>query len=134
MLYEVITDATKRWLLQPFQDALPETYPFKKIQLHDGSSLKLHPALAGIFPGRFTKTTPAAIELHLTLDLLAGTANYLAIDADKESERLYNPYADELKDTRITSYNVCYTKLLRNKRKFWPEITLRRLKNYCGQQ
>ncbi|MBM7457324.1 hypothetical protein HNR62_003237, partial [Oceanisphaera litoralis] len=101
MLESLVNEATKRWLLQPFQDALPEKYPFKKIHLHDGSSLKLHSALAGVFPGRFTKTTPAAIELHLTMDLLAGTANYLAIDADKESERLYNPYADELKDTLI---------------------------------
>lgn len=101
LLQNLVNKATESWLLQPFQQALPDKYPFKNIHLHDGSSLKLHPALAGVFQGRFTQTAPAAIELHLTMDLLAGTANYLAIDADKESERLYNPYSYELKDTLI---------------------------------
>ena len=32
------------------------------------------------------------------MDLVAGIANYLAIDADKESERLYNPLSHELED------------------------------------
>lgn len=101
MFESLVNEATKHWLLQPFKETLPDKYPFKNMHLHDGSSLKLHPELAGVFPGRFTKTTPAAIELHLTMDLVAGTANYLAIDADKESERLYNPYADELAETLI---------------------------------
>ncbi len=101
LMQQLVNQATERWLLQPFQQALPDKYPFKQIHLHDGSSLKLHPALRKRFPGRFTKVTPAAIELHLTMDLVAGTANYLAIDADKESERLYNPLANELQDTLL---------------------------------
>lgn len=112
LLETLVKEATKCWLLQPFQEALPDKYPFKKIHLHDGSSLKLHSALAGTFPGRFKKSVPAAIELHLTMDLIAGTANYLAIDADKESERLYNPYADELNNTLILMdagyFNISY--------------------------
>jgi hypothetical protein len=113
-LRKMVEKATKEWLLAPFKDALPDMYPFKYIHLHDGSSLKLHPDLANTFPGRFTKTTPAAIELHMTMDLVAGSANYLAITPDKESERLYNPYADELKDTLILmdagyfNINYCY--------------------------
>lgn len=52
-------------------------------------------------PGRFTKTAPAAIELHLTLDLVAGTANYIGLDADKESEKHHRPFADELIETLV---------------------------------
>jgi hypothetical protein len=37
----------------------------------------------------------------MALDLVSGIANYLGIDADKESERLYQPYAHELKETLV---------------------------------
>src|SRR6266487_4602614 len=36
----------------------------------DGSSFALHKALAEVFPGRFNAVSPAAVELHCTLDLL----------------------------------------------------------------
>ncbi|MFC0178926.1 hypothetical protein [Thorsellia kenyensis] len=39
--------------------------------------------------------------MHLTFDLVAGTANYVGLDADKESEKHYRPFADELKDTLV---------------------------------
>ena len=68
LLQKLVERATKEWLLAPFKAALPKKYPFKYIHLHDGSSLKIHPALTEKFPGRFTKTTPAAIELHMTMD------------------------------------------------------------------
>ena len=55
LMAKIVNEATSRWLLKPFQDALPVNYPFKNIHLHDGSSLKLHPGLAETFPGRFTK-------------------------------------------------------------------------------
>lgn len=101
MMQHLTEEATRQWLLKPFQNTLPEKYPFRHIYLHDGSSLTLHRDLRDIFPGRFSKTAPAAIELHLTLDLVSGCANYLGIDADKESERLYQPYSHELKDTLV---------------------------------
>jgi hypothetical protein len=65
---------------------LPAHYPFKRIELHDGSSLKLHNKLASHYPGRFTATHPAAVEMHVTMDLLNGHINYLQIAPDKESE------------------------------------------------
>ena len=33
MLEALVNDATRRWLLQPFQEALPKKYPFKKIHM-----------------------------------------------------------------------------------------------------
>jgi len=80
---------------------LPAHYPFKRIELHDGSSLKLHNKLATHYPGRFTATQPASVEMHVTMDLLNGHINYLQIAPDKESERLYQPFANELNDTLV---------------------------------
>ncbi|SET63268.1 hypothetical protein SAMN02583745_02933, partial [Thorsellia anophelis DSM 18579] len=71
LLQSLTEQATKELLIQPFQSSLPPEYPFKHIHLHDGSSLTLHEKLKDVYQGRFTKTAPAAIEMHLTLDLVA---------------------------------------------------------------
>jgi hypothetical protein len=47
---------------------------FGRLILQDGSSFALHPALARVFPGRFNAVSPAAVELHCTLDLLEHSA------------------------------------------------------------
>jgi hypothetical protein len=39
--------------------------------------------------------------MHVTMDLLNGHINYLQIAPDKESERLYQPFANELNDTLV---------------------------------
>ena len=101
LLKTLTEQAAKEWLINPLQKALPKKYPFKKIEAHDGSSLKLHIGLTKQFPGRFTATTPAAMELHLTMDVMSGCYNYLGIAPDKESERNYNPFAYEIKDTLL---------------------------------
>ena len=41
---------------------------FTRLLLQDGRSFALHKALAEVFPGRFHAVSPAAIELHCTLD------------------------------------------------------------------
>ncbi len=41
-----------------------------RLILQDGSSFALHQALAEVFPGRFNAVSPAAVELHCTLDVL----------------------------------------------------------------
>ncbi len=64
---------------------------FGRILAQDGSSLAVHKALAKIFPGRFTKVSPAAVELHATYDLLNEAPSVTWLAPDKESERLYLP-------------------------------------------
>ena len=64
---------------------------FERILAQDGSSLAVHNALADIFPGRFTKVSPAAIELHATYDLLNEAPVVTWMAPDKDSERLYLP-------------------------------------------
>jgi hypothetical protein len=43
---------------------------FNRLILQDGSSFALHEALVQVFPGRFNAVSPAAVELHGTMDLL----------------------------------------------------------------
>ena len=96
---KLVMQATEQLLVAPFKTVACGTLPFERIHVHDGSTLKLHDGLKETFPGRFTKTAPAAVELHLTMDLLSGGVDYMAIDADKESERLWQPYACESSGT-----------------------------------
>jgi len=69
---------------------------FKRILAQDGSSLAVHDALAEIFPGRFTKVSPAAIELHATYDLLNEAPVITWLAPDKVSERDYLPDPESL--------------------------------------
>jgi len=96
LMHQLTGQALTKWCKQYYQ--LPEEYLsyFDSIYLHDGSTLSLHPDLQDTFPGRFTKTSPAAIELHVTMDLLNHSIDSVTIDADKEGERQYLPKATTL--------------------------------------
>ena len=48
-------------------------------------------ALADTFPGRFTKLSPAAVELHVDLDLFSETANQIVLSPDSSAERQFLP-------------------------------------------
>lgn len=60
---------------------------FKDVILHDGSSLTLHDDLSDVFPGRFTKTSPAAVELHVTMNLGKNIISRIKITPDTATER-----------------------------------------------
>ena len=63
---------------------------FSDIYIQDGSSVSLNSILAKTFPGRFTKTNPAAIEIHAFFSLCKNKFINLEMSADKESEYHYN--------------------------------------------
>ncbi len=71
---------------------------FKQILIHDGSSFALKDALQDIFPGRFSAVSPAAVELHTTMDLLSDAAVRIVLAPDTESEQAHLPDAGRLKD------------------------------------
>ena len=96
LLKKLTEQAAKEWLIGAFSQALPDEYPFRAIEAHDGSSLKLHIGLKETFPGRFTKTHPAAMELHMTMDLMSGSYNYLGVSPDSESVHHHKPFANEI--------------------------------------
>jgi hypothetical protein len=70
---------------------------FKDIEIHDGSSFGLKESLASAFPGRFTTTSPAAVELHCTLSLFGSMPNSVTLAADCESEVQHRPHPESLK-------------------------------------
>ena len=70
---------------------------FNRLILHDGSSFALHQGLAHVFPGRFTTVSPAAVELHCTLDLLQDAPILIVLSPDTDSEHDYRPEPESLK-------------------------------------
>ena len=84
--------------LLPDEQEVPERLKqFKQVILHDGSSLTVHPELASIYKGRFTKNAPAAIECHLSMSLFERKIIRMDIDADSVSEHDYLPAAHTLR-------------------------------------
>ena len=78
-----------------------EKFPFSEIKLHDGCSFQLHDGLQSTYPGRFKNRYPAAVELHVTMDLLSSGIDYLSVGADTEAERPHAPKAASLKDSLL---------------------------------
>ncbi|KAB7738385.1 IS4 family transposase [Parvibaculum sedimenti] len=76
-------------------------FPFSQVKLHDGCSFQLHDGLQTEYPGRFKNRYPAAVELHVTMDLLSSSVDYLALGADTEPERPHAPKAQTLNDTLL---------------------------------
>src|SRR5213080_558030 len=70
---------------------------FNRLLLQDGSSFALHKALADVFPGRFNAVSPAAVELHCTMDLLQDAPIIIALSPDTDSEHDYRPEPKSLR-------------------------------------
>ena len=64
---------------------------FQHIWLHDGSSQAINRVLKDAFPGRFSKVSPAAVELHTTMDLLIDNIVRVELTEDTRSERACLP-------------------------------------------
>ena len=93
--------ALKEWVVQSLKLTSLSTgrsFPFNKIVAHDGSSFAIHSGLKNIYPGRFNKHSPAAVELHVSMDLLSSSIDYFKLTADTESERLHSPKPETLKN------------------------------------
>ena len=68
---------------------------FDDVHIQDGSSLAINDLLKKVFPGRFTKTAPAAIELHVYFSLRYGSFHGVNLAADTVSEYKFMPKAEE---------------------------------------
>lgn len=71
---------------------------FRDILLHDGSSFALKEGLKKEWPGRFTKLSPAAVELHVTMSAFEDNPIQITLAPDKEAERALGPKAEDLRD------------------------------------
>lgn len=64
---------------------------FEQILIHDGSSQAIYKTLQDKFPGRFSTVSPAAVELHTTMDLLNDNIVRVQFSEDTKSERACLP-------------------------------------------
>ncbi len=71
---------------------------FEDVLLHDGTSFRLKDSLKNVFPGRFKKGSPAAIELHVTMSALEDNPVRISLAPDKEAERQFSPKPCELRN------------------------------------
>ena len=69
---------------------------FEHIRIQDGTSFALKSALSDVFPGRFTTISPAAVELHVDLDLMSEMVNRVVLSADSAAERQFLPEPHEV--------------------------------------
>ena len=69
---------------------------FSHIRIQDGTSFALKSTLATQYPGRWSKQKPAAVELHVDLDLLSEQVNRVVLRPDKEPERTHLPAPDDV--------------------------------------
>ena len=90
LLGELVTEA-----LRPMHHSALSL--FDDILLQDGSSFAIHAALAGVFPGRRTTISPAAVELHATMSLWSDQPLVLFVAPDTAGERDYLPRPADLK-------------------------------------
>ena len=93
----VAKEAWKHWSNQILSAEAQELFSeFKHIIIQDGSSFAVKDSLMHVLPGRFYKVSPAAVELHASLDLLTGTPMWVNLTPDTESERANQPGPDLL--------------------------------------
>ncbi len=79
------------------QHKIPEVFrEFSDVLIHDGSSWAINDYLAEVFPGRFTETSPAAIEMHNTYSLLNHQYEKVDIAPDSMSEHDFIPSPDDV--------------------------------------
>ncbi len=80
---------------------------FDDILLQDGSSFAVLDELKDTFPGRFTKVSPAAVELHTTMSLFQDQAIRVQVAPDADGERQFLPEPDELRRKLLLADRGC---------------------------
>ena len=95
LIKELIGEAVHDWQQQVLGTDV-ELSAFKGIILQDGSSFAVHDSLQDIFKGRFTKISPAAVEVHVSWDVLQGYPEQISISPDSQAEYDFLPEAETL--------------------------------------
>ena len=72
-------------------------WEFRRIIIHDGSSFAVKDSLRDVFPGRFSRVSPAAVELHVSIDLLSESVEHVTLTPDTFGERAELPAPESLR-------------------------------------
>jgi hypothetical protein len=84
---------------------------FSDVFIDDGSSFAVADGLKKVFPGRFTKVKPAAVELHAHMSLKSDQLVSVALAPDKEAERQFLPPAESLPERSLSLRDRGYVDL-----------------------
>ena len=96
---ELVSLIIERWTVRVLESRGGGAFSeFRRILIQDGSSFAVHDALAEHYPGRFRARCPAAVELHVTMDLLQDRAAKVTLTADTAPERPHLPLTHTLED------------------------------------
>lgn len=95
LLQRIVGMAMNRWQQQILGTDI-DLSMFQQVVLQDGSSFAVHDKLQGEFKGRFTKVSPAAVEVHVSWDMLQSNPQQISVSADAVSEYDFLPNADSL--------------------------------------
>ena len=88
LMQEVFTAVSDKLILRALRFLPGNPFGrFAHVLIQDGTSFALRDGLAETYPGRFNKVSPAAVEIHATVDLCTGTLTEIALTPDTTSER-----------------------------------------------
>jgi len=97
LMREVTERVFKHWINDVLKYNKTIFSKFKQVSIQDGSTVAVKSSLKDIWPCRFKKTCPAAIELHATINLTKGSIDKASITPDTYSERAEVPELEDLK-------------------------------------
>ena len=86
-------------MTKPVLETIPrhQVSMFRDIIMHDGCSMAVKDCLKDRWPGRFTKVSPAAVELHVTMSALLDQPVRITLAPDCESEHGHAPCPSQFK-------------------------------------
>ena len=125
---------------------------FRRIVIQDGSSFAIKDSLRDVFPGRFKRVSPAAVELHVSMDLLSEALEHITLTPDTFGERAELPEPESLSGCLLLAdrgyFSLPYAEqmikagasfVLRTKTNLNPRVVNaygeagRRLRRLCGK-
>lgn len=95
LIQHIVGLAMHHWQ-QPVLGTDTDLSAFKRLVLQDGSSFAVHDSLKDEFKGRFTKVSPAAVEVHVSWDMLQSQPEQIEVSADSVSEYHFLPPPETL--------------------------------------
>ena len=94
---ELVSVILEQWVVRVLSaDQRGAFREFGRIVIQDGSSFAVKDALKEHYPGRFKSKGPAAVELHVTMDLLDESVSSVVLTPDTYPERPQLPAPEEL--------------------------------------
>jgi len=114
---EVVASMLEHWVVRVLRAKPGGAFgEFTRIVIQDGSSFGLKDTLAAIYPGRFKSKGPAAVELHVSMDLLEESLTRVVLTPDTFTERAELPGAEELRGSLLLAdrgyFDIKYLKEL----------------------